>query len=83
VITAAQFNAGLAMTEALSMPAWLEDWERFSISGGLGFGPDGSPALGMTGIMRIRGSLSGFAGLAVAPERGGFWGGRVGARFGW
>jgi hypothetical protein len=72
----------VALTSALSMPAWLESGERFALSGGLGIAGDGSTALGMTGIMRLRGSASGFVGFAYEPQRG-MWGGRVGGRVGW
>jgi hypothetical protein len=72
----------VALTSALSMPAWLESGERFAVSGGLGVAGDGSTALGMTGIMRLRGSASGFVGFAYEPSRG-MWGGRVGGRVGW
>ena len=72
----------VALTSALSMPAWLESGERFAVSGGLGVASDGSTALGMTGIMRLRGSASGFVGFAYEPTHG-MWGGRVGGRVGW
>lgn len=72
----------VALTSALSMPAWLESGERFAVSGGLGVAADGSTALGMTGIMRLRGSASGFVGFAYEPTHG-MWGGRVGGRVGW
>lgn len=70
----------IALNSALSQPAWLETYERFSISGGVGLG-DGAVAFGMTGIMRLRGSASGFAGFAIGPN--GTWGGKVGGRVGW
>jgi Collagen triple helix repeat (20 copies) len=72
----------VALTSALSMPAWLETGERFAVSGGLGVAGDGSTALGMTGIMRLRGTASGFVGFAYEPQRG-MWGGKVGGRVGW
>jgi hypothetical protein len=70
----------VALNSALAQPAWLEPYERFSISGGFGFG-DNAVAFGMTGIMRLRGSASGYAGFAIDPF--GNWGGKVGARVGW
>ena len=70
----------IALQSALSQPAWLETGERFSLSGGVGLG-DGATAFGVTGIMRLRGSASGFAGFAVGPN--GMWGGKVGGRIGW
>jgi hypothetical protein len=72
----------VAISSALSQPAWLENYERFSVSGGVGFAQDGSVAFGVTGIMRLRGSASGYAGFAVEPTHG-TWGGKVGARVGW
>jgi hypothetical protein len=72
----------VALSAALSQPAWLESSERFSVTGGLGVANDGSIAFGMTGIMRLRGSASGYVGLAVEPQHG-MWAGKVGGRVGW
>jgi hypothetical protein len=66
----------------LSNPAWLETYERFSLSGGMGVAQDGSVAFGFTGIMRLHGSASGFAGFAVEPQHG-TWAGKIGGRVGW
>jgi hypothetical protein len=71
----------LAMSSALAQPAWLEKDERFSLSGGVGFSSEAF-ALGVTGIVRIQGSLAGYGGFAYSPDRG-LWAGRVGARVGW
>jgi hypothetical protein len=66
----------------LAQPVWLENRERFSVSGGLGFAQGGAVALGVTGVMRLGGSVAGFAGVAVSPDSG-LWSGRVGGRVGW
>ena len=84
-------NHALALSSALSQPAWLEKGERFSVSGGFGFGLDGTSstasAVGLTGIMRLTPTINpynaaGFAGVSYEPGLG-MWGGRVGARVGW
>jgi len=84
-------NHQLALSSALSQPAWLERGERYSVSGGFGFGLDGTSstatAVGVTGIMRLTPTIypynaAGFAGVAYEPGLG-MWGGRVGARLGW
>lgn len=72
----------MALSSALSQPAWLENYERFSLSGGVGFSEGGAVAIGVTGIMRLRGSASGYAGFAIDPAHGA-WGGKVGGRIGW
>jgi hypothetical protein len=72
----------IAISSALSQPAWLETHERFALSGGVGFSDNGAYAFGMTGIMRLGGSVSGFAGFAFEPTHGA-WGGKVGGRVGW
>lgn len=71
----------LALSAALSLPAWLETDENYSISGGFGFSEGGAAAIGVTGIARIDGSVSAFAGFAV--NENGDWVGRAGARVGW
>jgi hypothetical protein len=70
----------LAMASALALPAWLGDKENFSLSGGLGFSDDAT-AVGVTGIARINGGLSAFAGGAVGEDDQ--WAARAGLRVGW
>jgi len=81
----------LALGSALSQPAWLEKGERYSVSGGFGFGFDGTSstatAIGLTGVMRLTPTLhpynaAAFGGVAYEPSLG-LWGGRMGARIGW
>jgi hypothetical protein len=74
-------NDSLALNAALSLPAWLETNENQSLTGGVGFSAGGA-ALGVTGIRRLDGSISGFAGAAVSTE-GGNWAGKAGLRIGW
>lgn len=74
-------DESLAITAALGMPAWLESGENFSLTGGIGFA-NGESALGVNGIMRIQGGVSGFAGGAVS-DGGGNWAGKAGVRIGW
>jgi hypothetical protein len=69
----------LALNAALSLPAWLETGERFAVSGGVGFA-DGASAFGATGILRLQGSVSGFAGVAFGES--GEWAGKAGVRAG-
>lgn len=71
----------IALNTALAQPAWLEPYERYALTGGFGFSEGGSTAFGLTGIMRLRGSVSGYAGFAIGQN--GLWGGRVGGRIGW
>jgi hypothetical protein len=70
-----------SLAAALSIPAWLETRENFSLSGGFGFDPN-RVSFGATGIMRLSGSVAGFAGFAIEPQSG-QWAGKVGARVGW
>jgi hypothetical protein len=74
-------SEALAISAALSLPAWLGDSEQFSLSGGLGFS-DGETALGATGIARIDKNWSAFAG-AAASTSGDEWAGKAGLRLGW
>lgn len=74
-------SEALAISAALSLPAWLGDSEQFSLSGGLGFS-DGETALGATGIVRIDKNLSAFAGGAASTS-GDEWAGKAGLRIGW
>jgi collagen triple helix repeat protein len=78
----AAFNVDrvLALAAAMNQPAWLEPRENFSLTGGVGF-TNGGAAIGLTGIMRLNGSVAGYGGVAVEP--GGLWTGKVGARVGW
>lgn len=69
-----------ALGAAMSMPAWLETDENYSISGGVGFSEGGSTALGATGVVRIDKNIAGFVGFAVTDQ--GTWAGKVGARIG-
>jgi hypothetical protein len=69
-----------AISAAMAQPAWLERYERFSVTGGIGFA-DGSAAIGFTGIMRLNNNVAGYGGFAYEPH--GLWAGRVGARVGW
>ena len=69
-----------ALSAAMSMPAWLETDENYSISGGVGFSEGGSTAFGATGVVRIDKNISGFVGFAVTDQ--GTWAGKVGARVG-
>lgn len=69
-----------ALGAAMSMPAWLETDENYSISGGVGFAESGSTAVGVTGVVRIDKGTSGFVGFAVTDQ--GTWAGKVGARIG-
>jgi hypothetical protein len=69
-----------ALAAGLSIPAWLETRENYSVSGGFGFDPN-HVSFGATGIMRLSGSVAGFAGVAVTDN--GLWAGKVGARVGW
>ncbi len=75
-------SKSLALNAALSLPAWLETNENFSLTGGVGFSDGGETSLGVTGIARIEGSVSGFAGAAVSTD-GGTWAGKAGVRVGW
>jgi hypothetical protein len=70
------------MNAALSLPAWLERGENFSLTGGVGFSGGGETAIGITGIVRIDGSVSGFVGAAVSSD-GQTWAGKAGMRVGW
>ena len=63
------------------MPAWLENQENFSISGGIGFS-EGEVAVGATGIMRLNKGVSGFVGGAISQD-GRDWAGKAGMRVGW
>jgi hypothetical protein len=75
-------DESLALNAALSLPAWLQQNENFSVSGGLGFSDGGETALGLTGIMRLDQSWAAFGGVAVSTD-GGAWAGKAGARVGW
>ncbi len=75
-------SESLALNSALSLPVWLETNENFSLSGGLGFSEGGETALGVTGIVRIEKSVSGFVGGAWSTD-GGAWAGKAGVRVGW
>lgn len=75
-------DESLALNAALSLPGWLEKGENFSITGGVGFSDGGETAVGATGIVRIDGGTSAFAGGAVSTE-GGAWAGKAGVRVGW
>lgn len=72
----------LSVAAALSAPAWLEDGEKFSLSGGFGFADDAF-ALGATGIMRLDKNLSAFAGGAVSTDNSDVWAAKAGLRVGW
>jgi hypothetical protein len=78
------FNASeaLALSAALSMPAWLETHENFRVSGGLGFSEGGETAVGATGVVRLDKNLAGFGGAAVNTN-GGNWAGKAGLSVGW
>ena len=58
-------DKSLALNAALALPAWLEKGENFSLSGGIGFSGGGETAIGVTGIVRIDGTVSGFVGGAI------------------
>ena len=75
-------DKSFALNSALSLPAWLEKGENFSLTGGVGFSGGGETAIGVTGIMRIEGSVSGFVGGAVSSD-GNNWAGKAGVRVGW
>jgi Collagen triple helix repeat (20 copies) len=77
-----RWSETVALAAAMSQPAWLERHERFAVSGGLGFAEGGATAVSVTGIMRLRGSVAGYGGVAVEPSSG-MWAGKVGARVGW
>ena len=66
----------------MSLPAWLENGENYSLTGGVGFAEGGETAVGATGIVRIQGSVAGFVGAAVSTN-GGSWSGKAGVRMGW
>ena len=74
-------NKALALSAAMSMPAWLEAGEQLRISGGLGFSGDGEVAFGITGVARVDGSVAAFGGLAVDGQ-GKHWAGKVGVSIG-
>lgn len=77
----AQANIGLAISMAMSVPAWLESKETFSL--GLSWGHfEGENALALTGVARIDGGLSvnGAIGLSEGGQK---MGSRVGIRYGW
>jgi hypothetical protein len=71
----------LAISAALSIPAWLGDSETVRISGGLGFSDGGDTALGATAIVRIDKNLAGFVGGAVGMNGGAA--GKAGISYGW
>ncbi len=71
----------LALSAALSMPAWLETHENFRVSGGLGFSEGGETAVGATGVVRIDKNLAGFGGAAVNTN-GDNWAGKAGLSWG-
>lgn len=71
----------LALNAALSLPAWLEHGEQFSLTGGIGFAAGGDTAIGVTGIVRMEGSAAGFVGGAVSSS-GDTWVGKAGMRVG-
>jgi len=77
-------NSGelLAVAAALSTPVWLEEGERFAISGGLGFSADGDTALGATAIVRIDKGLSAYAGGAFSTDDTDNAAGKLGLRAG-
>lgn len=75
-------NEALALSSALSLPAWLESNENYALTGGVGFSDGGETALGVTGIVRIEGSVSGFVGGAISSD-GNNWAGKAGVRVGW
>lgn len=75
-------NNALALDAALSMPAWLQQNENFSISGGVGFA-ESSAAIGVTGVMRLDKNWSGFAGGGISTEDDDIWAGKAGVRVGW
>jgi hypothetical protein len=75
-------DEAMALNAALSLPAWLEKDENFSVTGGVGFSGGGETAIGVTGIVRIEGSVSGFVGGAVSSG-GDNWAGKAGVRIGW
>jgi hypothetical protein len=75
-------DEALALSAALSMPAWLETHEKVRISGGVGFAEGGETAIGATGVMRLDRNWAGFAGGAIGSN-GRNWGGKAGVSVGW
>jgi len=75
-------DKALAIGAALSLPAWLETHEKYSISGGLGFSDGGEVAFGITGVMRLDKNTAAFGGVAVQPDSG-HWAAKAGVRVGW
>ncbi|MFM7009490.1 MAG: hypothetical protein ACKO0Z_09210 [Betaproteobacteria bacterium] len=73
-------DAAIALGAALSMPVWLNPGETGAIAAGIGFAA-GEQAIGATGVLRIDGNTSAFAGGAVTPH--GAWAGKAGVRVGW
>jgi hypothetical protein len=63
------------------MPVWLENHEKFAISGGIGFADSGDAAFGVTGVMRLDKNTAAFGGVAVGED--GKAAGKVGVRVGW
>jgi hypothetical protein len=70
-----------ALAAALSLPIWLENQEKYAISGGIGFSDDGDAAFGISGVMRLDKNTAAFGGVAVGED--GRWAGKAGVRVGW
>jgi len=75
-------DEALALSAALSIPAWLETDEKVRVSGGLGFTQGGETAVGATTVVRLNKNWAGFAGGAVSTN-GGNWAGKAGVSVGW
>lgn len=75
---AKEFN--IQKPDVRARPVWLNPGETFAVSGGVGFS-GGEQAIGATGVVRIEGSTSAFAGAAVTTD--GKWSGKAGVRIGW
>lgn len=67
-----------ALAAALGTPIWLQETEKWTLSGSIGLS-DGSQAIGIGGAIRLQGSTA-ITGSAAIGE--GEWAGRIGLRFG-
>jgi hypothetical protein len=76
------FDKSLALSAALSIPAYLEPQEKVSLTGGVGVSSGGDTAFGLKGMLRLNKNWAGFVGGAIS-EDGENGAGTAGVRVGW
>ena len=77
----ANADMGVAVSIAMSSPIWLQQGEKFAVSGSWGQF-EGRHALGLTGVAKLDTNLDFHAGVGIG-EGGKSFGSRVGFRYGW